>query len=132
MGIFVVWLPTVLISQSLSKDFPRDQMWKATLRGCPKFMQYILYGLFAYAFINFLLFSEHSGKHEPVSAATIRGFSGHWLIFYYAAFCILYSYAIVSSRDTQRRCVNGHVLLSSSKYCPECGAHVGDILESKS
>ena len=131
-GIFVVWLPAVLYSQSLAKEFPQKQMWKAALRGCPKPMQYFLYGLFAYVFLNFALFAISSDGHSPSSATTIRGFSGHWLIFYYAAFAILYSYIQVQKQDPMRRCQNGHVVALSAKYCPECGAHVGDLLASKS
>ncbi len=89
IGIFVVWLPAVLYSQSLAKEFPQKQMWRAVLRGCPKPMQYILYGLFAYAFLNFFVFAVNTPGEPVSSSTTIRGFSGHWLIFYYAAFAIL-------------------------------------------
>jgi rRNA maturation protein Nop10 len=126
VGIFVVWLPAVLAAQKLSKDFPQKDMWKATLRGCPKWMRYTLFGLFGYAFLSFFAFFLTVGKSHD-EANTIRGFSGHWLIFYFAAFAILQSYARVSANDTVRRCKNQHVVEPSNEYCPKCGEHVGKV-----
>ena len=124
VGIFVVWLPAVLAAMRLSKDVPQKDMWKATLRGCPKWMKHLLYGLFGYAFLSFFVFFVSAGGAES-EANTIRGFSGHWLIFYFAAFAILYSYVKVSKVDTIRRCKNMHVVDPLHVYCPECGEYVG-------
>ncbi len=132
VGIFVVWLPAVLFMQALSKEFPQKQVWKAALRGCPRYMQYVLYGLFVYAFLNFAFFAAAAPNHSPSSSTTIQGFSGHWLVFYYAAFAILYSYTQVQKQDPLRRCQNGHVVALSAKFCPECGVSVGNILAGKS
>ena len=48
----------------------------------------------AYAMLNFLYFiaiaSKSSGS-AGVDGSAIRGFSGHWLVFYGAAFATLYS-----------------------------------------
>ncbi|MBB6342978.1 hypothetical protein HNP49_003166 [Pseudomonas fluvialis] len=131
-GIFVVWIPAVLCAQSLAKVFPQKQMWKAALRGCPKPMQYMAYALFGYVFLNFAIFAITNSNHTPTSASTVRGFSGHWLIFYYAAFAILYSYIQVQKQDPARRCQNGHLVNLSAKYCPECGTSVGDALAGES
>lgn len=124
VGIFVVWLPSVLAAQKLSKDFPQKDMWKATLRGCPKWIRYMLFGLFGYAILSFLAFfiSTENSQNE---ASTIRGFSGHWLVFYFAAFAILQSYSRVAISDVVRRCKNLHILEPANEYCPQCGEHVG-------
>jgi hypothetical protein len=132
VGIFVVWPPAVLCSQALAKEFPQKDVWRAALRGCPKPMQYALYALFAYVLLNFALFLGTTAEDSRSSAAMIRGFSGHLLIFYYAAFAILYSYLQVQKQDPARRCTNGHVVALSAKYCPECGSPVGDVLAGKS
>jgi hypothetical protein len=123
-GIFVVWIPTVFASMQLSKDFPQKDMWKAVLRGCPKWMQYSVYGLFGYATLSFfaIFFSVGGDENE---ASTVRGFSGHWLFFYFAAFAVLRSYANVSQNDTIRRCKNMHVVEPAHSHCPDCGEYVG-------
>ena len=123
-GIFVVWIPAVFAVMKLSQDFPQKDLWKATLRGCPKWMRYVLYCVFGYAFLSFFAFflSVDSPENE---ANTVRGFSGHWLIFYYAAFVILRSYINVSKNDTMRRCKNLHIVEPSHIHCPVCGEYVG-------
>lgn len=128
IGIFVVWLPAVLVAQRLSKDFPQKDMWKATLRGCPSWMRNGLYALFGYAFLSFFLFMalDSTSGNE---ASTVRGFSGHWLIFYFAAYAILYSAIQVSENETARRCKNGHFLEPNDKYCRQCGDYVGSVIE---
>jgi hypothetical protein len=128
MGIFIVWLPAVLMAQRLSKDFPQKDMWKATLRGCPPWMRKALYILFGYVFLSFFLFialDSTSGNE----ANTIRGFSGHWLIFYFAAYAILYSAIQVSENENDRRCKSGHLLEPNDKYCRQCGEYAGPIIE---
>lgn len=128
VGLFIVWGPVVMVAQRLSKEFPQKDMWKATLRGCPPWMSNVLYILFGYAFLSFFVFVLLEPKSGN-EASTIRGFSGHWLIFYYAAFAILYSAIKVSNHETVRRCRNGHVLKANDKYCSQCGTHVGSVLE---
>jgi hypothetical protein len=57
-------------------------------------MRYMVYGFFGYAIINFLLFIAvaPSGGHGANPPTVVwRGFSGHWMAFYSAAFAILYS-----------------------------------------
>ncbi|MFT6634317.1 hypothetical protein [Alcanivorax sp.] len=124
VGIFVVWFPAVLASMKLSKGFPQKDMWKAALRGCQKWMRHALYGLFGYAFLSFFAFFVLAGDGEN-EASTVRGFSGHWLIFYFAAFAILRSYVSVSRSDTIRRCKYLHVVEPAHAHCPECGEYVG-------
>src|SRR6185369_854875 len=56
MGIFVVWLPTVLVMVRVTKGANRKDAWKIALSGAPSWMRYALYGLFGYAILNFVLF----------------------------------------------------------------------------
>ena len=131
VGIFIVWLPAVLVAQRLSRDFPQKDMWKATLRGCPSWMRKGLYVLFGYAFLSFFLFITLDSKSGN-EASNVRGFSGHWLIFYFAAYAILYSAIQVSENETVRRCKNGHFLEPNDKYCGQCGDYAGSIIEKSS
>jgi hypothetical protein len=134
VGIFIVWLPAVIVAQRLSKDFPQKDMWKAALRGCPKWMRLGLYGLFAYAFASFAYFflATMQGAGGDEDPEVVRGFSGHWLVFYYAAFAILYSAIQVAGDDPTRRCSNGHLVKPADQFCPQCGDRVGSSLEGAS
>ena len=89
VGIFVVWLPVVFVSRSLTRGTTRWFSWNVALRGAPDWMRYVLYALFVYAFVNFFR-SQPDGEHG-MSPNTLRLFSGHWMLFYGAAFVVMYS-----------------------------------------
>lgn len=129
VGIFVVWLPTLIVFNWLVGDFKRKDFWKAALRGCPKWMRWLTYGFFGYAIVNFLLFlavaplkGAEGGANTPPEV--FRGFSGHWIAFYSAAAAILYSGIVVSRLDPARRCPNGHPLSPAARFCEACGVAV--------
>jgi hypothetical protein len=60
-GIFLVWLPTIFLSNSLTRDFKQRDFWKATLRGCPKWMQTSLGVLWGYGFFAAFLLPFFEG-----------------------------------------------------------------------
>jgi len=123
VGIFVVWIPAVIVSQKRSGNTERKDAWKAALKGAPKWMNYMVSIFFAYAMVNFLLFmiNAPTGKqHGPDTPPEVwRGFSGHWMLFYSAAFAMLYSAA--KSDSASSRCMNGHPLPPGAAVCPQCG-----------
>ena len=128
-GIFVVWLPTAIVVQRHTGDFKRKDLWKAALRGCPAWMRALTYGFFAYAMMNFAYFLITTGgagaKHSgPVDAATLRGFSGHWMAFYSAAMSALYSSTRIPYVDGGRKCMQGHPVGPLAKFCEQCGSPV--------
>ncbi len=122
VGIFVVWFPAVMVAQRRVGAPQGKNFWKRALKGSPAWMLYVLYAFFGYAFINFfiVIFSTQptgSGTHD--STVVWRGFSWHWMVFYYTAFAILYSAAISSTSGP--RCMNGHALAAGETVCHECG-----------
>ena len=129
VGIFVVWIPTVLVAHRYARDFKSKDFWKAALRGCPSWMKATTYGFFAYALVNFAYFfvttglmrSNQSGVPE---AATLRGFSGHWMAFYSAAMSVLYSSTRAPALDADRRCALGHSVGPLANFCEQCGSPV--------
>lgn len=127
-GIFIVWLPAILASLRLTKDFKRKDFWKAALRGCPPWMKFMTYFFFGYAIINFALFilaiTGTAKGTTPSTATELRGFSGHWMAFYSAALAMLYSAMHSDLFDKQRKCRNGHVVSPLAKFCEECGAQI--------
>lgn len=126
LGIFVVWLPAVLVAQRLSKNAKQAELWKAVLRGCPTWVKRGAYVVFAYALINFFLFmvqvSAYPRNGVP-SALEFRGFSGHWMVFYYLAAATLYSYSKLANLGP-RRCPHGHEVSPFARYCDACGAEL--------
>ena len=129
IGIFVVWLPAVIMANRLVGDYKRKDFWKAALRGCPDWMRWLTFAFFGYAVVNFLLFiavapPRGAGGGANTPPEVFRGFSGHWMAFYSAAAAILYSAIVVSRSDPAGRCPNGHPVSPSASYCEECGAAV--------
>lgn len=124
-GIFVVWIPTVLVSMRTTRCANRKDFWKVALSGCPVWMRRAIYVLFGYGILNFFLFMQATGAgHTPTGDAppsVIRGFSGHWMVFYSAAFAILYSAIHAPQLFRERKCPNGHAVGPTARYCSECG-----------
>ncbi len=126
-GVFIVWLPTILVAMRLTKDFKQKDYWKATLRGCPAWLKYLVYIMFGYAAFNFI-YMIISGDPSENDTTAARFISGHLLVFYSAALATLYSAIQVDTLDSARRCMNGHPVSPSAKFCEECGAPVKNNL----
>lgn len=128
-GIFVVWLPTVLVSAQMTRHGDRKDFWKMALAGCPAWMRWGLYGLIGYGVLNFVAFiaTASGGKHGmDTPQAMVRGASGHWMIFYGIAFAVLYSKIHAEHLYRRRKCPQGHVVSPTARFCPECGQAVSN------
>ena len=104
LGCFVATIPLLFVQGfKRKKDF-----WHKLFAPMPRWAQYIIRGFFIYALINFALFFflSHGGtpevrdgkyvlhshgqvirelseeEYEHQNAYVLRGFSGHWMIFY--------------------------------------------------
>jgi hypothetical protein len=127
VGIFVVWLPAVLVAQRLVRNSSQKDFWKVALLGCPRWMRVALFAIFPYAILNFLYFAFLANKSPDGAGgdgSTIQGFSGHWLIFYGAAFAILYSATHRPDLLDGVKCPSGHDVDPLSKFCGACGAEI--------
>jgi hypothetical protein len=127
VGIFVVWIPTVLVFRHLTAGSSRLDVWKVALRGCPEWMKYTVWGFFGYALLNFLVFIANAPPKGSgaVTPTVVRGFSGHWMAFYSAAAAVLFSAANMTEAEWQgRKCVNGHSLGPTAQFCEQCGPPV--------
>jgi hypothetical protein len=85
-----------------------------------------MYIVGGYAIFNFVLFlAQTTGypKNKVPELIEYRGFSGHWMVFYYVAAATLYS-AVRLGDTTQRRCPRGHEVSPFSNYCESCGAQL--------
>ena len=132
IGIFVVWIPTVFVSNRAFRDANRKDFWKVALAGCPTWMRRSLYILVGYAVLNFVYFAatapSHRGRLSEGAAppSVIRGFSGHWMVFYGVAFAVLYSRIYAPHLYRDRKCPHGHSVSPLARFCPECGSAVSD------
>jgi hypothetical protein len=129
VGIFVVWIPTVLITSRIMRGERRQDLWKVMLSGCPAWMRLAAKVLLGYIILNFIYFmatSGRSGHHVGAPPpSVIRGFSGHWMLFYGVAFMTLYSVNRNPALLRQRVCRNGHTVSSSDQFCAACGESLG-------
>jgi len=124
VGIFVVWIPAVLVSQRVVRRASQKDFWKIALSGCPPWMRTAGYVLFVYAILNFLYFMFFLEHGKTDEGSTIRGFSGHWLIFYGCAFAILYSVNARPDLLEPIKCPKGHEVEPLAQFCSSCGARI--------
>lgn len=117
-GIFAVWFPAVLIAQRINNGNRLKFSWKKVLVGCPKWMSYTAYALFAYAIASFL-FIVSSGNMDD--AQGVRAFSGHGMMFYGLAFCIFFSSWKLPHLLRTQHCPAGHEISHDDRFCPLCG-----------
>jgi len=131
-GLFIVWLPTVLVMGHLTREFKQKDIWRAALRGCPQWLRRSLWILFGYAWVGFFVFPMIYGGGMDLPANKARSMSGVLLAFYSIAACVLYSATRVSKVDGGRRCVNSHGVSPLARYCEECGAPVQAVSKADS
>jgi hypothetical protein len=93
IGALAVCIPAAIVARRLTRDLPRKNQWKALLAGDPAWMRYALYGFLGYALVNFAIFlaTPQKGGSGMMPPGVVRGFSGHWMAIYAAAFAVLYS-----------------------------------------
>lgn len=125
-GVFVVWLPTVMVAQRVMKHATQANFWKVILRGCPPWMRLGAYILFPYAMINFFVsvaLIESGGEVND-----LRLFSGHWMVFYYIAGAMLWSARSLWD-EANRQCPQGHPAAPFASFCEQCGAKLPPSIE---
>jgi len=121
LGIFVVWVPTVILMNRLTRDFKQKDVWKAALRGCPSWMRI---GLWVFTgVVVAITFLPVIWKGQPGE----DGFTVFPAIFYAASFCTMYSLIHVDEVDANSCCLNGHPMSPLAKFCEECGSPAAPV-----
>jgi hypothetical protein len=118
-GIFVVWFPTVFAARRLSRDGKGKDLWRLAWNGCPTWMRWMTFAFFAYALVNFGLAFGGGSNPDPDEFQSLRGFSGHWMLFYSMAAAMLY--ACRNATFTNASCINGHRSSALGTPCEICG-----------
>lgn len=124
IGIFIVWLPAVLVVGKMTGSANRKDLWKIALSGCPLWMRRAVYALFGYTALNFAFFMMRTDTQRDAGEASpsvVWGFSGHWLLFYGIAFAVFYSAINAPKLLEKRFCPDGHPASPLDQYCPKCG-----------
>jgi hypothetical protein len=115
-GIFVVFIPALIAASRMAKGASKQEGWQRVKQFAPGWLQGLVGVLFAYALFNFffnvvylreggtpgeidgeLVLHSHGrvlrkltrDEFERHEAYVVRGFSGHWMLFYGAALLIL-------------------------------------------
>lgn len=123
-GVFVVFLPTIFVMNRLTRDFKQKDLWRAALRGCPRWMYRTVWGIFLYCWAGFFVLPFLYGGGMDLAANKVRAGSGVFLVFYLIPLAVMYSATHVERFDESRRCLNGHRVSPLAKFCEECGAPV--------
>lgn len=122
LGLVVVFLPTIFLMNRLTRDFKQKDVWRAALRGCPPWMRGMVWVLFGYGWLGFFVLPIFYGGGMEALANKARTMSGMLMIFFLIPGAVLYSAIQVEGSDQSRKCLNGHHLSPSAKFCEECGA----------
>ena len=123
-GVFVVLLPTIFVMNQLTRDFRQKDIWRAALRGCPRWVYRTVWVIFGYAWLGLFALPFLYGGGMDSEANKARIFSGTLLVFYLIPLAVLYSWTQAKHFDESRRCSNGHRVSPLAKFCEECGAPV--------
>jgi hypothetical protein len=84
IGLFVLWIPLVFFANRTMPK-PGRGNFQHLLAELPRWVRVATYALFAYALLNFAYFlfsTRQYPKHGVPIFVELRGFSGHWMLFY--------------------------------------------------
>lgn len=115
IGIFVVWIPTILSLKKLQKQNKKANAFTLLTKNKPKWLLGLIIVIAAYTGFNFIFSISKTGgttsnkngvyslqnrgkyirnitkeEYHLHGANTLRGFSGHWILFYTIATIALY------------------------------------------
>jgi len=84
VGFLVLWFPLVIYA---NRTMPRRDLgnMEHLLAEFPSWMRIVVGGLFGYAVLNFVYFflcTRQFPRHGVPFTLELRGFSGHWMLFY--------------------------------------------------
>ena len=84
IGFLVLWFPLILFANRTMPKPGRGNM-DHLLAELPRWVRVVTGCLFAYALLNFAYFifcTRQYPKHGVPFSVELRGFSGHWMMFY--------------------------------------------------
>ena len=123
-GVFAVMVPTIFVMNRLTRDVKQRDIWRAALRGCPRWARGLVWAILGYAWIGFFALPVlyGGGVHSETNQA--RSMSAMLLVFYVVPVSVLYSAKQVPRFNERTICSNGHRVSPLANFCEECGAPV--------
>lgn len=103
LGIFVVWIPFVIFTNSTMPK-QADSNIEHLLAELPRWVRFVAGGMFVYTLINFAYFiylTSQYPKNGVPFFIELRGFSGHWMLFYGVATAGFVALGRLSRRKTE-------------------------------
>lgn len=85
VGIFPLWIPLCLLGNRVARQGGYRSNCDPLLNELPSWVSAAIAGLFTYALLNFAYFficTFQYSKHDVPFYLELRGFSGHWMVFY--------------------------------------------------
>ena len=132
MQYLVVWFPAVMVAKQRVGNLNRKDFLEGLAREiCLRLGSLFDIRISGVRCRRFPLFFQQAptgggGNGGDTPAIVWRGFSGHWMVFYFAALVILYSATKANSSET--RCLNGHLVPPGTNFCTQCGqAAIGSL-----
>jgi len=104
VGIFLVFIPAMLVARPPGRALMSRVSFNDAFRGAPTWVRKTVKVFFAYAIVNFIVFIINApGKPPPgpMTPQDVRGFSGHWMLFYTAS-AAMFLAALNRARDADR------------------------------
>ena len=128
VGIFALWLPVTPILLKLGTGVSRKDVWKVLYSGCPTWMLHANKILNAYAIANFAIVTvmffvlpTWLASTDDVPRWFWLLFSSYMMLFYFGGLGTLITAQQKGYANLQLKCLNGHIIGYSDRYCPTCG-----------
>jgi hypothetical protein len=102
VGIFPLFIPLVLFANKTVPKNADQGNFTHLMKEVPSSIRIIFIGLFLYTMLNFGLFIHQMSKYprnQVPDWLTQRGFSGHWMVFYFSIFWGYWGLYLLSKRD---------------------------------
>ena len=126
-GIFLVFVPAIFLATRCLRGVAQEDSLPFLKRLLPAWTFPLIVAIFAYSFVNF--FVAFFLKLGPTETATLRGFSGHWMIFYAVAAMLLRALRHGIPLAEAKVCTNGHLVAPNASFCGTCGGTVSAKIE---
>jgi hypothetical protein len=123
-GVFAVMVPTTFVMNRLTQDVKQRDIWRAALRGCPRWMRGLTWAILGYAWVGFFVLPLLYGGGINSETNEARSTSAVLLVFYLVPLSVLYSATQIPRFNERTCCSNGHRVSPLAKFCEECGAPI--------
>jgi hypothetical protein len=125
IGIFVVWFPTVVMIQRMTRGVASRDSMKVAMRHASPLMRGVVYAAWIYCGLVWAVsMIIHFVTKSPTLANEGVYFTAFMLVFYASAAGVAASALAMTAEQLDPRCRNGHQVGTQATFCELCGAPV--------